>query len=241
MSLFLLAAVLATILALAIMLIYLIGRVNALSTLQSGAGQPEGTSDHRFAGLDGRQLWELLVSTPDSAASAELQQAMRTAYAPVLTRHLEELFEEGRLDAQQGIQMPPRAPRVIRTTEGCVVSWLPAEAARAMYDIGRRSTRLAADSADMEELRQEAGEIARQLFQDCGLEGAPGFASSLMPDGAALLAPGDHAVPGTADIRPEEAMPIPPSLSPPPTPEPSATALPGIATAPKEPAHSVAG
>ena len=60
-------------------------------------------------------------------------------------------------------------------------------------------------------------------------------------DGAALLAPGDHAVPGTADIRPEEAMPIPPSLSPPPAPEPSATALPGIATAPKEPAHSVAG
>ena len=186
MSTLLLVLVLGTLVVTGVLVVHLIDRIKALegtTGTRHGGGVGGDTSDPIFATLNGEALWIALASGqgPDPA---ELD-ALRRAYEPALTRHIEELLLEAGLDARQGIRVPPTMPRQVRTGNGAMTSWFPPDEALVLYGLGQEQTQVEGDSALT--LSQQIAEACNRLREAIGLPGtlpmgqAPIAASGVSP------------------------------------------------------------
>ncbi len=184
MSTFLLLSILVGMLGVAVMIIYVIDKIHSIEKhahLASGAANSGGAAiDDRFAGLEGEQLWQTMTGMPAAGADPQAIDELRKCYEPVLLRHIGELLEEGVLDGQQGIQVKPNDLRTIKTTHGQVVSWIPPEEARMIYDLGLDRQRTSQDN--LAAIRERLDETCDRLFASLGLIPTQRVSRVLMPE-----------------------------------------------------------
>ena len=207
MSIFLLMAIFVGLLGVVVMIIYLIDRVNSIEKISRNLS--DGTSNHtpdlpldeRFGDKQGRDLWSALSSAPGPGVDAERLSDLRSNYEPVLLRHIEELFEEGTLDARQGIQTQPTEGRWIRTASGQVQSWLPASDVRGIYDLGQDRERNG--TKDLADIRARLDAFCERLFGTLGMRLTRSVSRLLLPGtetdkaGVSAVEPGVITVPQT--------------------------------------------
>jgi len=184
MTNFLLIAIFVSLAGLVVLIIYLIDRVRKIEAHAShsaGAGIVKaGTTDGRFNGFGGQHLWEAMVA--GGGNSAEIAE-MQRLYAPVLQRHIEELFEEGVLDGRQGVRVLPAPIRLIKTSGGHVASWLPSAESGEIYAIGE--ARSVCVPSDISALRSRLNAVAQNLFAKANIQPAPQLGAHLLPDSTA--------------------------------------------------------
>ncbi len=110
----------------------MLDRLNELhkhADLQKTLHQPDDT----FGGLSGKTLWDAMIGIPMSGWDAKKLEPLKPRYEAVLQKHLELLFEDGKLDAREGFAMPVRCDRVVPTLRGEIESWMPHEYASGIY------------------------------------------------------------------------------------------------------------
>ena len=186
MSTFLLLIILVGMLGVAVMIIYVIDKIHSIEKHARRApgaadnGGPPATTDERFSGLDGEQLWQAMTQLPAEGTDPQAIEQLRKCYEPVLLRHIGELIEEGVLDARQGIQVKPNDLRTIKTPYGQVVSWIPPEEARMIYDLGLDRQRT--DQTNLPAIRTRLDEICDSLYASLGLNPTQRVSRVLMPE-----------------------------------------------------------
>lgn len=115
---------------------FMLDRLNELhkhADLQKTPHNPDDT----FGGLTGKTLWDAMIGIPMSGWDAKKLEPLKPRYEAVLQKHLELLFEDGKLDAREGFAMPVRCDRVVATLRGEIESWMPHEYASGIYRAGQ--------------------------------------------------------------------------------------------------------
>ena len=111
---------------------YMLDRLNELhkhADLQKIPHKP----DDSFGGLAGKELWDAMIGIPLSGWDSKKLEPLKPRYEALLQKHLELLFEDGKLDAREGFAMPVRCDRVVPTLRGEIESWIPHEYASGIY------------------------------------------------------------------------------------------------------------
>ena len=111
---------------------FMLDRLNELhkhADLQKTPHKPDDT----FGGLSGKELWDAMIGIPLPGWEAKQLEPFKPRYEALLQKHLELLFEDGKLDAREGFAMPVRCDRVVPTLRGEIESWMPHEYASGIY------------------------------------------------------------------------------------------------------------
>ena len=123
---------------------FMLDRLNELhqhADLQKTPHKPDDT----FGGLTGKTLWDAMIGIPLPGWEAKQLEPLKPRYEAVLQKHLELLFEDGKLDAREGFAMPVRCDRVVPTLRGEIASWMPHEYASGIYRAGQDLINLPAE------------------------------------------------------------------------------------------------
>ncbi len=131
-----------------------------------------------FGGLTGKNLWDALIGVPMPGWDQKRIAAIRPRYDLVLQKHLELLFEDGKLDGREGFVSPVRCDRMVPTLRGEVESWIPHEFASGIYRAGYAIA--TTPEEDREPIRQQIDMVGDALFAAVGLPPNP-LTSILMP------------------------------------------------------------
>ena len=183
MTTFLQAIILVAIASIAILVIYLIDRVNTLQRytrlLQNDLGEVEDPSAGPFGGLSGERLWDAVSGVPIEGWDKNSIDLVRNRYQLVLRKHVEELFLEGFQNAQAGIQAIPSSSRVIQTLRGAVESWIPIESAIAIHQSGIDRAKAADDG--LPKVRGALDDAASAIFSQAGIKLPRPMSEHLIP------------------------------------------------------------
>lgn len=115
-----------------LLVFFMLDRLNELhkhADLQKTPHKP----DDSFGGLSGKTLWDAMIGIPLPGWEAKQLEPLKPRYEALLQKHLELLFEDGKLDAREGFAMPVRCDRVVATLRGEIESWMPHEYASGIY------------------------------------------------------------------------------------------------------------
>ena len=132
-----------------------------------------------FGGLTGKNLWDALIGVPMPGWDQKRIATIRPRYDLVLQKHLELLFEDGKLDGREGFASPVRCDRMVPTLRGEVESWIPHEFASGIYRAGYAIATTAEE--DREPIRQQIDMLGDALFSAVGLPPNP-LSAILMPN-----------------------------------------------------------
>lgn len=200
MDLVLLGLIALAMLLVLVLTIYLIDRVNSIerSTMEAvkglGGGQTAAAAPTGpFGSLSGRSLWDTMTS--EAAALDAIEDSMlRQRYEPVLTRHIEGLFEDGRRDGQAGKFQMPQSARRINTARGSVESWLPSNVSQLLYQCGQDFA--TQGPAQWGAVRSTLDDAVRELFSKARLEARSRLSDTLMGPDPDSAAPPPQSLPG---------------------------------------------
>jgi hypothetical protein len=131
-----------------------------------------------FGGLTGKNLWDALIGVPMPGWDQKRIATIRPRYDLVLQKHLELLFEDGKLDGREGFASPVRCDRMVPTLRGEIESWIPHEFASGIYRAGYAIATTAEE--DREPIRQQIDMLGDALFTAVGLPPNP-LSAILMP------------------------------------------------------------
>lgn len=131
-----------------------------------------------FGGLTGKNLWDAMIGVPMPGWDQKRLAAIRPRYDLVLQKHLELLFEEGKLDGREGFASPIRCEQMVPTLRGEIESWIPHEFASGVYRAGYALA--TAPEQDREPIRQQVDMVGEALYAATGLPPNP-LSSILMP------------------------------------------------------------
>lgn len=145
---------------------FMLDRLNELhkqSHQQPGSTIPA----EAFGGLSGKALWDAMNSLPTPGWDTVQIEALRSRYELVLQKHLELLFEDGKLDGREGFSMPVKSERWVPTLRGEIESWLPQELASSIYRVGH--TLATATDEDRATLSRQLDLLGNEIFSRTGL------------------------------------------------------------------------
>lgn len=174
----------------AVLLVYLVDRFNALEretqeiirNMQAGGGG--GGHDARpgdlgpYGGLSGQALWDALTGSPPPGMDELSLDGVRKRYRLLLGDHIAHVFQAGVSDAAKGMDGVPSNSRLVRTPLVQVESWLPTEAVAEIYRCGQAYS---PTSEDLPALRQRLDAVCAPLYIRTGLEMLQPMSSLLMP------------------------------------------------------------
>lgn len=182
MTTFLQVIILFALASVAILIVYLIDRVNTLQRytrlLQPDKGEEEGANGP-FGELSGQKLWEAVSGIPPEGWDKTSIDLIRNRYQLVLRKHLEELFLEGLHNTQSGLQSIPLPSRVVQTLRGPVESWVPIESAIAIHKVGAERARC--QEADLPKLRKALDDATLAVFAAAGIQLTRPMSDHLIP------------------------------------------------------------
>ena len=169
-------------LLLVILTLYLIDKVNKLTSLQEEAMQPsppqepppelEPPGDILFAGLEGKTLWDAMSGKEVEGFEPSLIEALRPHYEPILREHIETTFHDGMEDANEDDPQNPGSLRTIPTPRGEVESWLPPQHLGSIYRTAIEFGGDYARSRDVDtyyRLQETLDSVTSMLYQRAGL------------------------------------------------------------------------
>lgn len=162
------------------MLLVIFFMLDRLNELHRNADIPKGQIDPAtaFGGLTGKNLWDAMIGIPMPGWDQKKIAALRPRYELVLQKHLELLFEDGKLDGREGLSMPVKCDRKVPTLRGEIDSWIPHEFASGVYRAGY-ALATAADG-DTELVQRQLDMLGQAIFSASGLPPQP-LSSILMP------------------------------------------------------------
>ncbi len=140
--------------------------------------KPSIKPDESFGGLSGKALWDAMIGLPAPGWDAKKVALLKPRYEVVLQKHLELLFEDGELDAREGLNMTVKCDRIVPTLRGEIESWIPHEFASGVYRAGHDKGELGPDAYP--EIRARLDELGDALFSATGLPPHP-LSKVLMP------------------------------------------------------------
>jgi len=180
-------------LLLVILTLYLIDKVNKLTSLQEEALQNptptepppelEPPGDILFAGLEGKDLWDAMSGKEMEGFEPPLIEALRPHYEPILREHIETTFEDGLEDANEDDPQNPGSLRTIPTARGEVESWLPPQHLGSIYRTAVEFGSDYAQSRDVDtfyRLQETLDSVTSMLYQRAGLTLEIPFSEALM-------------------------------------------------------------
>lgn len=228
MTTFLQVIILFALASVAILIIYLIDRVNNLQRytrlLQPNKAEEEGGTGP-FGELSGQKLWDAVSGVPPEGWDKTSIDLIRNRYQLVLRKHLEELFLEGLHNAQAGTQSIPLPSRVVQTLRGPVESWIPIESAIAIHKAGAERARC--QESDLPKVRKALDDATLAVFAAAGMQLNRPMSDHLIPlteaERSALQAVNSAAGNAAALVASQTAM------TPPPAQLPAAPTAPALA------------
>ena len=236
MTTFLQVIILFALASVAVLIIYLIDRVNNLQRytrlLQPNKGDEEGSTGP-FGELSGQKLWDAVSGIPPEGWDQTSIDLIRNRYQLVLRKHLEELFLEGLHNTQAGIQSIPMPSRVIQTLRGPVESWIPIESALAIHKAG--TERAKCQDSDLPKVRKALDDAILAVFAAAGMQLARPMSEHLIPPTDAEKAAHQAVVQAQAIHAPAPAQAAPKLEAPAAAaPVEAAAAAPAVALPPPE-------
>jgi len=194
MTTFLQVIILVAIASIAILVVYLIDRVNTLQRytrlLKNDLAEADDPTAGPFGGLTGERLWDAVSGVPIDGWDKPSVDLVRNRYQLVLRKHVEELFLEGFQNSQAGVQAIPSSSRMVQTLRGPVESWIPIEHAIAIHQAGFERAKAADD-----------GLPAIRLALDSAVSTLFGVAGVKLP-----IPMSEHLIPLTEAERAAEAV-----------------------------------
>lgn len=183
MTTFLQVIILVAIASIAILVVYLIDRVNTLQRytrlLQNDLPEADDPSAGPFGGLTGERLWDAVSGVPIDGWDKPSIDLVRNRYQLVLRKHVEELFLEGFQNSQAGVQAIPSSSRMVQTLRGPVESWIPIEHAIAIHQAGFDRAKAADDG--LPAIRQALDSAVSTLFGAAGVKLPVPMSEHLIP------------------------------------------------------------
>ena len=180
-------------LLLVILTLYLIDKVNKLTSLQEEAMHPPPSveppqeldipGDILFAGLEGKTLWDAMSGKQIDGFEPTLIEALRPHYEPILREHIETTFSDGLEDAHEDDPQNPGSLRTIPTPRGEVESWLPPQHLGSIY---RTAMEFGGDYAKTRDtdtfyrLQETLDSVTSMLYQRAGLTLEIPFSETLL-------------------------------------------------------------
>jgi len=229
MTTFLQVIILVAIASIAILVIYLIDRVNTLQRytrlLQHDAAEPDDPNAGPFGGLSGERLWDAVSGVPIDGWDKNSIDLVRNRYQLVLRKHVEELFMEGFQNAQAGVQSIPSSSKLIQTLRGAVESWIPIEHAIAIHQAGFDRAKSAEDGFPA--VRKALDDAVALLFGLAGIKLPRPLSEHLIP-----LTETEQAAEAVARLQEQSAAQAAGAAAPAVPALPGATAAPVIGLAP---------
>lgn len=146
---------------------FMLDRVNEIHKHSDIPQRGHIDSAAMFGGLTGKNLWDALIGVPMPGWDQKKIAAIRPRYDLVLQKHLELLFEDGKLDGREGFASPVRCDRMVPTLRGEVESWIPHEFASGIYRAGYAIA--TTPEEDREPIRQQIDILGDALFTAVGL------------------------------------------------------------------------
>lgn len=180
-------------LLLVILTLYLIDKVNHLTQLQmppqpvEDDSEMEPPGDILFAGLEGKRLWDAMNGRPIQGFDAQLIDALRVHYEPILRGHIEATFKEGLSDGRAGVTQSPASQRKMDTPRGFVNTWLPSQHLGSIYRVGHEFAELHPDvrePEDLARLKQTLDSVTSMLHQRANIPLEIPYSESLLVDEA---------------------------------------------------------
>jgi len=174
------ALMLATGLAIIILLLFIIGRMGKLeevtrsilqskneSSIEPASGNKKTTSENNDD-LQGKELWDALTGRKTDVG-AENIESVRQRYEIILKKHIQVLLQSGYSDSQSGgIKKNPGNLDSINTLRGTVQSWLPSEHCAVLYNSGYELA-ITDEKSDQDRLRMSIDDSIAALFDQVKL------------------------------------------------------------------------
>lgn len=170
-------------LLLLVLVIYLIDKVNSIERetrkMMTSMTEKSARPVDPFLGLSSRKLWDAMTGRSAQGLDAQALEGLRQIYQVVLSRHIEELYQEGFKDGQRGMSGEPKNPRLITTAKGQVESWIPSAQANALYQCGLKAAET--PLANWGPIRLAMDEAGVFLFSKVQLDTSSPLSDWLMP------------------------------------------------------------
>ena len=162
-----------------VLLVYMWSRINVLETKVKMAPKSKDKSRQDSGGGDlmgyrGKEIWDVLQS---SSAKEKNIEDIRKRYAFTLSRHIEQVIDQGQLDSQKGRAAIPGSTATIGGVRGEIESWLPILEIDKLYRLGQRSEQ---EPDNLIAHRQELSSIVESLSNSLGLQREAGGIARLV-------------------------------------------------------------
>lgn len=188
-----------------LVIFFMLDRVNELhkhADISKGQLDPAAA----FGGLTGKNLWDAMIGVPMPGWDQKKIAALRPRYELVLQKHVELMFEEGKLDGREGFASPVRCEHKVPTLRGEIESWIPHEFASGIYRAGYALATTPAE--EQETIRRQVDVVGDGLFAAAGLP-PNSLAAILMPHLDRHRRDGDESYADEdADSNEQDAYPV---------------------------------
>ncbi|WP_310643533.1 hypothetical protein [Limnohabitans sp.] len=182
MSNFMMNVVSWVLLLLVILTLYLIDKVNQLAKMYENPAnaqpateapvEPAPPGDILFSGLEGKKLWDAMNGKQVDGFDANLVEALRPHYEPILRAHITATFQDGVEDAAGIENRVPNSERQISTARGHIQSWLPPQHLGSIYRNAREYGGDYAKNPDpdvLARLKQTIDSVVDMMYQRVGI------------------------------------------------------------------------
>ncbi|MBT3694889.1 MAG: hypothetical protein HN752_04020 [Gammaproteobacteria bacterium] len=148
-----------------VFMIYLWQRISALEKHKS-VELPVETKAGGAAllGFKGKEIWDALENPGKAPVNID---ELRQRYSFTLSRHIEQIIDQGQMDKQAGREAVPESNAAIGGLRGEIQSWLPPSYVARFYRIGRDSAVLSDD--EIAELRSEVRALVKEILERLGM------------------------------------------------------------------------
>jgi len=161
----------ALIIILFIVISYVLMRIRALEVLQDKNGASASDEDGKsgvggsLSGFRGKAIWDALENPGKHPGVIE---QLSNRYAFVLSRHIEQVIDQGQLDRQRNREAVPESDAAVGGLRGEVHSWLPQSYVQRFYRIGAHSVTVPEE--DLAELRSEVRGLIKEILNRLHME-----------------------------------------------------------------------
>ena len=181
-----------------VFMVYLWQRISALEKHKSVALPVETKAGGAaLLGFKGKEIWDALENPGKAPVNID---ELRQRYSFTLSRHIEQIIDQGQMDKQAGREAVPESNAAIGGLRGEIQSWLPPSYVARFYRIGRDSAVLSDD--EIAELRSEVRALVKEILERLGMAAEAGGIGSLITSHTLEF----HANAADADTETEESQ-----------------------------------
>ena len=144
-------------------LYYLWSKTKQLEALAKKASIPkvQQSGEGNILGFTARSLYEVLKNQGDTP---ERMEEIKKSYVFYLSRHLEAVIEQGIIDQKKARPVELESEMAVGGTRGEIISWLPLEVLRKIYQFGSNLRQENVEEEERKELIEHLGVLVDEAL-----------------------------------------------------------------------------